>query len=51
MTDEELVEIEEMDDYFESELDAVECSRVFEVAKWIEERGRDTTGDKGGEGA
>ena len=50
VTDEEMVEIEEMDDYFESEHDAVEFSRVSEVVKWIRESERDTTGDRGGGG-
>ena len=51
MTDEELAEIEELDDYFESKHHAVEHRRVSEVAGWIKESDRATTGTRGGRGA
>jgi hypothetical protein len=50
VTDEELAEIEELDDYFEYEHDAVEHSRVSEVVTWIKEPDRAATGTRGGRG-
>jgi hypothetical protein len=50
VTDEELAEIEELDDYFESNHHAVEHRRVSEVAAWINESDRATTGTRGGRG-